>query len=211
MAEQKFKTLKFGTYVKEVLEVQPGRAHHGHCAKCGACLLSERKHYCPGVCTNWNKDRFWMKAIPSASRGHKTTKPKTHFNGIPIAKVARLADEKYHRPLSEREKKAVQQFFDQRFSNMGLSEHRGEPVRPVLSVVEESYESRVRSIDPLTGKQTAEVTVTCKVETKVSLRTVTSHAWALAKLGEAPFADDADDAGVEPPVSAPTGYFSGHV
>ena len=188
MGQQRFKTLTFGTYVKTVSVIEPGRAQHGHCPKCGACLLTPRKHKCPGVCTRWNKDRFWMKATPPATRGHKTTRFKSHYNGIPLAKVLKLAD-RYFRPLQTNEVEAVRQFNEHKLRNLNLSDRRGEPPRPVLSVVEESFESRTWSVHPVTGERTLSATTTILTVEQKRTVTVTSHARAVAALTH----DDGDD------------------
>lgn len=185
-AHQKFKTLRFGTYVKTIPVVEPGRAQHRHCPKCGACLLASEKHKCPGVCTRWNKDRFWMKATPPATRGRKTTKFKSHYNGVPLARVLKLAD-RYYRPLKANEIEAVRQLSEHKLRNSGLSDRRGEPPRPVLSV-EEVFASRIWRVNPVTGERVLIATKT--IEEKKRIVTVTSHAQAIAALNEA--ADEED-------------------
>ncbi|HEV2134683.1 MAG TPA: hypothetical protein VGR47_10535 [Terracidiphilus sp.] len=188
MAQQKFKTLTFGTYVKTVLVVEPGHAHHGHCLKCGACLMSPIPHKCPRRrkdADNGHKDAFWMKPSAPAPRGHKTTKLKSHYNGISLAKVLKLAD-RYYRPLRANEVEAVRQLNEHKLRNSGLSDRRGEPSRPVLSV-EEKFESRIWSVNPVTGERVLIATKT--MEEKKRIVTVTSHAQAIAALTD----DDGDD------------------
>ena len=128
-----------------------------------------------------------MKAVPSANRGHKTTNLKPQYNGIPVAKVKCLADRRYFRPLKKHEVKAAREYLEHRLGNAGLSDRRGEASRPIISV-EERVQSEVWRIDPVTGQRT--LIVPRKIVKKEKrLRTVTSHAQAIAALT----GDDGED------------------
>lgn len=123
-------------------------------------------------------DAFWMTPSAPAPRGHKTTKFKSQYNGIPLAKVLKLAD-RYYRPLRANELEAVRLLNEHKLRNSGLSDRRGEPSRPVLSV-ETVFESRVWRVNPKTGERVLIGTKT--VEEKKRIVTVTSHAQAVAAL-----------------------------
>ena len=193
---QKFTTLRFGTYTKTVPVVEHGRSQHGHCIKCGACLLMHaRQHRCV---LKWKmpwkrgtKDLFWMKPREDAPRGIKTFDPKAQYNGFPLAKVLRLAD-RYYRPLRPEEVKAVRQYEDHRLRNLDLSERRGEPPRPVLSAIKETYDCRAWSVNPVTGARKLISTTTTRTVEKRAV-TVTSHAQATAAFT----GDDGDDPELE--------------
>lgn len=127
-----------------------------------------------------------MKATPPATRGRKTTKPKSHYNGIPLAKVLKLAD-RYYRPLKKNEVEAVRQLNEHRLRNSGLSDRRGEPPRPVLSV-QAIFESRIWRVHPVTGERV--LIATKAIEEKKRIVTVTSHSQAIAALDQAEHEED---------------------
>jgi hypothetical protein len=229
MSQQRFKKLKLGTYEKTVLVVDPGHGHHAHCPMCEACMTATqatRFHRCPGdprkkrdpLCPGDGTDpfwrtmnAFWMKPSEEMPRGHKTEKPKQKYNGIPLAKVLKFADKRYYRPLNKKEAEAVRQYFEEhKLSNSDLSERRGEPPRPTISVVEEISEARVWSLNPVTGTRTLSTTRTITRKEK-RMRTVTHHAQALAVRGGESFGGktEPDENGTEYdlPTEAPIGYW----
>jgi hypothetical protein len=128
-----------------------------------------------------------MRPKDPETKRQRTVKFPANIEGIPLAKVQRLAEKNDIRNLTDCQQRAVRKYLELRLRNMGLSERAGEPERPILS--ESSLESRVWSINPRTGKRTLTATVTIRKTTRVE--TVMSHAQAIAALtGETPDGDD---------------------
>jgi hypothetical protein len=112
--------------------------------------------------------------LRDVTKRRRTKDYPTHFGGIAIKKVQRLADVRItRRALTDAERKAVEAYLKLRLSNAGVSENAGAPERPVIS--DEKRETTIFFIDPATGERTRSVTRI--IEEKIRLATVSLDAF----------------------------------